>query len=81
MTSTQKKMLWYVTIRLKWKTGFSLDLQFVSDKVDKDNGFFYKHILLFFKQILYILANFTCKINFKNSLTIIIIIIIIIRIF
>jgi hypothetical protein len=25
MTLTQKKMLWYVTIRLKWKTGFTIN--------------------------------------------------------
>jgi hypothetical protein len=30
MTSTQKKMLRYVTIRLKWKTGFRLCLSLVS---------------------------------------------------
>ena len=37
MTSTRKKMLWYVTIRLKWKTG--LKANFHSGKLSVDwNG-------------------------------------------
>ena len=37
MTLTQKKMLRYVTIRLKWKTGFTVCARIVNTRMGKEN--------------------------------------------